>query len=65
MSLASYTLHIPCVMSLASHTLHIQALDLKRVKSFALLFGKLQTFLWEIRGRRSMFDEKFIEGGII
>ena len=65
MSLASYTLHIPRVMSLASYTLHIQALDLKRVKSFALLFGKLQNFLWEIRGRRSMFDEKFIEGGII
>lgn len=65
MSLASYTLHIPCVMSLASHTLHIQALDLKRVKSFALLIGKLQPFLWEIRGRLSMFDEKFIEGGII
>ena len=52
-------------MSLASHTLHIQALDLKRVKSFALLIGKLQPFLWEIRGRRSMFDENFIEGGII
>lgn len=65
MSLASYTLHIPCVMSLASHTLHIQALDLKRVKSVALLIGKLQPFLWEIRGRRSMFDENFIEGGII
>ena len=65
MSLASCTLHIPCVMSLASHTLHIQALDLKRVKSFALLIGKLQPFLWEIRGRRSMFDENFIEGGII
>lgn len=52
-------------MSLASHTLHIQALDLKRVKSFALLIGKLQPFLWEILGRRSMFDENFIEGGII
>ena len=65
MSLASYTLHIPCVMSLASHTLYIQPLDLKRAKSFALLIGKLQTFLWEMRGRRSMFDEKFIEGGII
>lgn len=65
MSLASYTLHIPCVMSLAFHTLHIQALDLKRVKSFALLIGKLQTFLWEIRGRRSMLNENFIEGGII
>ena len=65
MSLASYTLHIPCAMSLASHTLHIQALDLKRVKSFALLIGKLQTFLWEIRGRRPMFNENFIEGGII
>ena len=32
---------------------------------FALLIGKLQTFLWEIRGRRSLFVEKFIEGGII
>lgn len=54
-----YTLrNVTCISYLA------QALDLKRVKSFALLIGKLQTFLWEIRGRRSMFDEKFIEGGI-
>ena len=52
-------------MSLASYTLHMQALDLKRVKSFALLIGKLQTFPREIRGRRSLFGEKFIDGGII
>ena len=55
-----YTLrNVTCISYLA------QALDLKRVKSFALLIGKLQTFLWEIRGRRPMFNENFIEGGII